>query len=205
MHHSRLAKFGSYDLPRRAPKPPNPPGFAHCPQCDMDYEAPRGGSRFCSDECRHERKREEWRRDNAKRSAARGVRPVERRTCEACSVVFETIYPSQRFHDAACGKRRSEKGRARKKATHKIRQYRLRLWARDPSCYLCGHEIDYSLAYPHDFSPQVDHLFPLSMGGRTTLDNLAVTHKRCNEEKGDREAALWERLTLDRIHGVTDG
>jgi 5-methylcytosine-specific restriction endonuclease McrA len=176
--------------------------YAACAECGTVFAPRSSNASLCSDACRHERELQSWRRDNAKRSAARGVRPVERRTCEACSVVFETIYPSQRFHDAACGKRRSEKGRARKKATHKIRQYRLRLWARDPSCYLCGHEIDYSLAYPHDFSPQVDHLFPLSMGGRTTLDNLAVTHKRCNEEKGDREAASWERLTLDRIHGV---
>jgi 5-methylcytosine-specific restriction endonuclease McrA len=140
--------------------------------------------------------------DAVYRAARRRKRVVLTRTCEACSVVFQTVYGQKRFCEPMCGKRHSEKGRERKRAERKMRALRSRLWARDSRCYLCGFEIDYALPYPYPFSPQIDHVFPLSMGGRTEMDNLAVTHKQCNEDKADRDAAWWERRALAEIRSV---
>src|SRR5699024_3539461 len=52
------------------------------------------------------------------------------------------------------------------------------------TCYLCGEVIDYSLRHPHSKSPSLDHIIPLSKGGDHSLENCAMTHLKCNLEKG---------------------
>jgi 5-methylcytosine-specific restriction endonuclease McrA len=52
--------------------------------------------------------------------------------------------------------------------------------AQDNECYLCLDE--FSQGNP----PTVDHITPLSRGGTWELDNLALAHKICNTEKGNR-------------------
>lgn len=62
-------------------------------------------------------------------------------------------------------------------------------------CYLCGGEVDMSLAWGNDRSPAMDHLWPLNVPGGTgdVLSNMWVTHSVCNIRKGDR---MVETLTL---------
>lgn len=45
------------------------------------------------------------------------------------------------------------------------------------TCQLCAQKAD-----PGDI--QIDHIYPYSLGGPTTLDNLQVTHSTCNARKG---------------------
>lgn len=45
-------------------------------------------------------------------------------------------------------------------------------------CYLCGQLI----LSEKDFS--FDHVFPRSLGGRQTPENMLPAHKKCNCEKG---------------------
>jgi hypothetical protein len=57
-------------------------------------------------------------------------------------------------------------------------------------CYLCGDEIDVSIDDHHDpMYLNIDHIVPISRGGRHTWDNVAPTHKRCNESKGAKLVA----------------
>lgn len=51
-------------------------------------------------------------------------------------------------------------------------------------CALCGGYIDKSLKYPNPMSASVDHVIPVKRGGKSTLDNLQVTHLICNLNKG---------------------
>lgn len=62
-------------------------------------------------------------------------------------------------------------------------------------CYLCGGEVDMSLAWGNDRSPAIDHLWPLNVPGGPgdVLSNMWVTHAVCNIRKGDR---MVETLTL---------
>lgn len=62
-------------------------------------------------------------------------------------------------------------------------------------CYLCGGEVDMSLAWGNDRSPAMDHLWPLNVPGGPgdVLNNMRVTHAVCNIRKGDR---LVETLSL---------
>lgn len=57
-------------------------------------------------------------------------------------------------------------------------------------CAICGGLLDKSLRYPHPYSMTIDHIIPISRGGRSTMDNLQPAHLICNSRKGSRlEAA----------------
>lgn len=53
-------------------------------------------------------------------------------------------------------------------------------------CALCGMPLDKSLKYPDPMSISIDHIIPVALGGKSTLDNLQATHLICNKEKGKR-------------------
>jgi len=54
-------------------------------------------------------------------------------------------------------------------------------------CALCGKPIDKTLKYPDPGAPVVDHIIPLNKGGHPcAMDNLQLTHARCNRLKGDK-------------------
>jgi 5-methylcytosine-specific restriction endonuclease McrA len=46
-------------------------------------------------------------------------------------------------------------------------------------CRLCGGDV-------HLSDVDIDHVVPVSLGGTDKLDNLQVTHSRCNRSKGNR-------------------
>lgn len=56
--------------------------------------------------------------------------------------------------------------------------------AKGDDCYLCGGLIEYHLKFPDPLSPSMDHIIPLSKGGAHTVENTAMTHLRCNLQKG---------------------
>jgi 5-methylcytosine-specific restriction endonuclease McrA len=54
-------------------------------------------------------------------------------------------------------------------------------------CFLCGQPIDYDLQWPHPQSFSADHIKPYAHHPelRTDPGNIASTHLRCNQVKGD--------------------
>ena len=58
-----------------------------------------------------------------------------------------------------------------------------------PACHICGDPIDYTLPYLHPQEFVVDHLIPLSRGGRDDLSNKAAAHRACNRSKSDKDHA----------------
>lgn len=62
-------------------------------------------------------------------------------------------------------------------------------------CALCGLPLDKSLRYPDPMSISIDHIIPIALGGRSTLDNLQATHLVCNKQKGTR--MLTRSVDLD--------
>lgn len=55
---------------------------------------------------------------------------------------------------------------------------RLRLWKENPYCFVCEKNID-------DFSEStLEHIIPLALGGNNSSENVAVSHRFCNELKG---------------------
>lgn len=51
-------------------------------------------------------------------------------------------------------------------------------------CHICGRTVDMLRSGMHDRGPTVDHLVPLSDGGRDELANVALAHRGCNVRRG---------------------
>lgn len=63
------------------------------------------------------------------------------------------------------------------------------LFSRDgTACGICGGQLDRKVADEHapDYV-SIDHVVPLSKGGRDSVENLRLAHQRCNNER-DHEA-----------------
>lgn len=59
----------------------------------------------------------------------------------------------------------------------------------DPVCAICHIPIDLEAAPFSPLSVEVDHIVPRSRGGALyALDNLQLTHTRCNRKKGAKMA-----------------
>lgn len=62
------------------------------------------------------------------------------------------------------------------------------------ACHICGKQInanDYTITddgafIAHGTYPSIDHVFPLSLGGTHTWDNVRLAHMKCNETKRDK-------------------
>jgi 5-methylcytosine-specific restriction endonuclease McrA len=54
------------------------------------------------------------------------------------------------------------------------------------NCAGCGEPVDLSLTWPHRMSKSLDHIVPVSKGGRHEIDNAALMHFACNASKGAR-------------------
>lgn len=53
-------------------------------------------------------------------------------------------------------------------------------------CRLCRLAIDPTVAWPDSMSASVDHIVPLSKGGKHSLTNVQAAHLGCNSRKRDR-------------------
>lgn len=60
-------------------------------------------------------------------------------------------------------------------------------------CALCGLPINKNLKYPDPMSISIDHIIPISKGGKSSLDNLQATHLICNKQKGTKIIALSKK------------
>lgn len=53
-------------------------------------------------------------------------------------------------------------------------------------CGLCGKRVSQTLAYPHPRSASLDHIEPLSRGGKHVKANVQISHLGCNIAKSNR-------------------
>jgi 5-methylcytosine-specific restriction endonuclease McrA len=54
------------------------------------------------------------------------------------------------------------------------------IWQRDQGiCHICGQSVS-----PGDV--HFDHVIPLAKGGGHSMDNIKVSHRRCNQQKHDK-------------------
>mgnify|MGYP003601903313 FL=1 len=76
-----------------------------------------------------------------------------------------------------------------KKGPHRVafERNKKRILKTKHTCGICGRDVDKTLAYPHPLSPAIDHIIPVSKGGHpSNMDNLQLTHWKCNRDKSDK-------------------
>ena len=61
-------------------------------------------------------------------------------------------------------------------------------------CHICRKRVNMDLDIQHNYSPTMDHLIPISLGGDHTYANIRLAHRICNSRKGNR--AVNEQLLL---------
>lgn len=52
-------------------------------------------------------------------------------------------------------------------------------------CGICGQKVNQRLRYPDPRSASLDHVEPLSMGGRHVLSNVRISHLACNVQRSN--------------------
>lgn len=64
---------------------------------------------------------------------------------------------------------------------------RKKVLATHDHCAICGRPVDKTLSQYDPMAPEVDEIVPVSRGGSPyDIDNLQLTHRVCNERKGNR-------------------
>lgn len=78
------------------------------------------------------------------------------------------------------------------------KQVRKRVIAsKDPVCAICGNPIDMTAPAKSPLSCEVDHIIPVSRGGAPyDVDNLQLTHAKCNRQKSNRIKEDYDGLDV---------
>jgi 5-methylcytosine-specific restriction endonuclease McrA len=66
------------------------------------------------------------------------------------------------------------------------------------NCTRCRRPIRFDLPPGHDQGARIEPILSQSAGGAEGVDNLCLTHGRCNTKAGDDTAAVLERLRPKR-------
>jgi 5-methylcytosine-specific restriction endonuclease McrA len=124
--------------------------------------------------------------------------------CEACRAAAASYRRAQVAKDPAKFKQQDKdyykkyphkrltnsRDRARKKGVPSQYYTRQHLFDRDGyDCYLCNLPVDLTANHVvgqpgWELYPHIDHVIPLALGGHDTLDNVKITHAKCNMVKG---------------------
>lgn len=106
--------------------------------------------------------------------------PSSHRTCETCKRTLQN-----RRDNLKKDKRRVA---AFTKDTHTISL--AKLFERDGGvCWLCGELCDYTADINGNMYPSIDHVVPISKGGKDEWSNIKLAHRICNAKRGNRAEA----------------
>ena len=154
-----------------------------CPRCGVAFVAGNGHQRFCTKVCK-----------DLYYYEPHGPLAL---TCIVCYEAFESKVPHARYCSNRCRRKAGKRQPAeamRRRSAKKVKRLRpvvLERYGR--TCYLCTRPILYGTDSVHPLALTLDHLLPVSMGGRDVVDNLRPAHRACNEDKGERAPTWWER------------
>ena len=116
--------------------------------------------------------------------------------CPVCGETFtgrvNQVYCSRRCKDIVCRGRRDR----RIQESERDNAITIRaVYERDSGvCYMCGCKCDFADWHPGkirkwtagDTYPTIDHVVPISKGGKDTLDNVRLSCFKCNMSKGTK-------------------
>lgn len=156
-----------------------------CNDCktDKDPEDFSSGSTYCK-LCMAERARK-WRLNNLERARAYDKKRWPEKYRKHKKAIKDY---NKRYQENNKDKRAEWEAQRRARLNGgKTEDYsRYDIYKRDDGiCYLCGDPIDIELEWPDTMSFSIDHVYPISLGGDDTVENVKSTHLRCNISKND--------------------
>lgn len=122
-----------------------------------------------------------------------------------CGMAFETTERSLKLYcTRSCRTKASHRGhrywskksRDRREAVRSGERFqRVDVFERDGwRCQLCGCKCDRKAAWPDAGAASVDHIVPLSVGGKHEMRNVQTAHLGCNWSKNSRGVGDQLRL-----------
>ena len=169
-------------------------------------------AKYCSDECRQmsknkygtandylEAMKPTWDKQNKqsqKRKEEEKQKKIRDVKCNVCGTRSETSQPNQKTCSQECSRRWKNRRKDKRINKNNIvdRDITLAtLYKRDKGyCYICGELTDKSDVVKHktysvvgDRYPSIDHVIPLSRGGKHSWDNIRLACHKCNSIKSD--------------------
>jgi 5-methylcytosine-specific restriction endonuclease McrA len=182
--------------------------FNKCLYCGKIKVSERAG-KYCSDKCYRADSKEETRERSRNRNME--LTDWDRvRTCAECGKKFTKESYGKKGLRCFCSEEcaRSANRRIRKNLKYK-RRARVKealvdrgitiekLFVRDHGrCAICGRKLKISDVVPSKYAPTVDHIIPLSRGGKHAWYNVQLACFLCNSMKGDRSHGNGNRMML---------
>jgi len=183
----KKAKYCSlYCQQHRYTSDPKPtPTYATCLRCGAEFAKKRPDSRFCSRDCsqRH--------RDSMRSQENLAAKELSIRKCPVCNVALPPSFRADRRYcsDSCAHRARGHVGNASRRLRVPdlpMPITRIEVYERDKwKCQLCFKPVNPDLQYPDPRSPSLDHVIPLSRGGRHDSTNLQLAHLQCNVSARD--------------------
>lgn len=128
------------------------------------------------------------------------------KTCRGCGVQFSTVYGHShaRYCGVACAIRNGRAGRRRRLRKARVIGVvvgRIAVFERDGwRCHWCKEETPREfIGSVHPRAPVLDHVMPISRGGRHTPDNVVCACNSCNSKKGNAMPSEFLRRTIAAI------
>ena len=176
----------------------------NCVICKKLFVAKDKHSRCCSAKCykkvyEEERIKRERNRHNQK---WKNIAPL---ICKECDISFKPEYghPFKLFCSIGC---QDQGARAYKRIRRLIYRGKVFggekislgiLYKRDGGqCQRCNRQLRRLSVVPNKRAPTIDHIIPLSLGGKHKWDNVQLMCFRCNSLKGDRIIPEGDQLRL---------
>ena len=171
--------------------------YAVCPVCKETF-IKRHSVKYCSDECRKEKTRQEYRKNASviclKRREAYEPKEKEKHICGMCGAIFASAYRMELYCSEKCRKlakvgRKDARNKARKNGVYYEYVNPLKVFKRDGwRCQLCGKKLKPKYRGTiRDDAPELDHIIPWAQGGEHSYKNTQCACRKCNIEKGARE------------------
>lgn len=116
--------------------------------------------------------------------------PISYGECRRCGDTFvRRSNQMGQFCSRRCGDKAYNRYRVRRIKTNTPRNQRMftmmDIAKRDGRrCHLCGKHVDMDLGHMDAMGPTLDHLIPVSEGGKHTPENVALAHRSCNSRRG---------------------
>lgn len=160
-----------------------------CPTCNKSFRTYRDNKSYCSDECRKNRKQ-------SKRNIPKMVKITIVNHCDECGKEHHTTSKAQRFCSYKCKTRnRNKLNELERRKYYDAGDNSITLTKlidkENNICYICLGECD-SKDYIKDDKgtiicgnnyPSIEHVIPLSKGGKHEWGNVKLAHRGCNIRK----------------------
>lgn len=191
LHYGRLRRSGTLESSRDMSVHDN---CIYCGKKTMD-----GSNKYCSSRCAS---RFNKKLPNVKkcRVCAKDFAPIQKNVCcsDKCREELERVW--SRAHYARWMSKSEQYRNKVRNAEYKRKALKQKafvevveievVFARDNGiCWLCGEDVNPLLKWPNHGYATLDHVIPLSKGGKHSYDNIKLAHMSCNCKKGAKLVA----------------